>query len=45
VNVNLGDKVEFLGYSLRGKEGDDHGVSLFFRCLEKKIWAIWVTIF
>jgi 4-amino-4-deoxy-L-arabinose transferase-like glycosyltransferase len=44
VNVNLGDKVEFLGHSLRGKEGDGHGVSLFFRYLEKigEDYTLWV---
>jgi hypothetical protein len=44
MSVNLGGKVEFLGYSLRGKEEDDHGISLFFRCLEKmeKDYALWV---
>lgn len=33
MSVNLGGKVEFLGYSLSG-ERDVHGLSLFFRCLE-----------
>ncbi|TEU12833.1 MAG: hypothetical protein E3J21_20120 [Anaerolineales bacterium] len=44
VNVNLGDKVEFLGHSLRGKEGDDQGISLFFRCLEgmEEDYTLWV---
>jgi len=44
VNVNLGDKVEFLGHSLRGKEEDNHGVSLFFRRLEKmeEDYTLWV---
>jgi len=44
MNVNLGGKVEFLGYSLRGEEGDDHGLSLFFRCLEEieEDYTLWV---
>jgi hypothetical protein len=44
MNVNLGGKVEFLGHSLRGKEGDDHGLSLFFRCLEEmeEDYTLWV---
>jgi hypothetical protein len=43
-NVNLGGKVEFLGHSLRGEEGDDHGLSLFFRCLEEmgEDYTLWV---
>jgi hypothetical protein len=43
MNVNLGGKVEFLGYNLRG-EGDDHGLSLFFRCLEEmeEDYTLWV---
>jgi hypothetical protein len=46
VNVNLGDKVEFLGHSLRGKEGDDHGLSLFFRSLEgmEEDYTLWVHV-
>jgi len=44
MNVNLGGKVEFLGYSLRGEEGDDRGLSLFFRCLEEmeEDYTLWV---
>ena len=44
MNVNLGEKVEFLGHSLRGKEGDDHGLGLFFRCLEEmeEDYTLWV---
>jgi hypothetical protein len=43
MNVNLGGKVEFLGYNLRG-ERDDHGLSLFFRCLERmeEDYTLWV---
>jgi hypothetical protein len=43
VRVNLGGKVEFLGYSLRG-EKDDRGLSLFFRCLEEmgEDYTLWV---
>jgi len=44
MNVNLGGKVEFLGHSLRREEGDDHGLSLFLRCLEKmeEDYTLWV---
>jgi hypothetical protein len=44
MNVNLGGKVEFLGYSLRGKERDDRRLNLFFRCLEEmeKDYTLWV---
>jgi hypothetical protein len=44
MNVNLGGKVEFLGHSLRRKEGDDHELSLFFRCLEgmEEDYTLWV---
>ncbi|NIO68081.1 MAG: hypothetical protein GTN71_03230, partial [Anaerolineae bacterium] len=44
MNVNLGGKVEFLGHSLRGKEGDDQGISLFFQCLEgmEEDYTLWV---
>jgi hypothetical protein len=44
MNVNLGDKIEFLGYSLRGKEGNGHRLSLFFRCLEEmeEDYTLWV---
>lgn len=40
MNVNLGGKVEFLGYSLR----EDHRLSLFFRCVEEmeKDYTLWV---
>jgi len=40
MNVNLGGKVEFLGYSLRG----DHGLTHFFRCLEEmgEDYTLWV---
>jgi hypothetical protein len=43
MSVNLGGKVEFLGYSLRG-EGDGHRLSLFFRCLEgmEEDYTLWV---
>jgi hypothetical protein len=43
MNMNLGGKVEFLGYRLRG-EGDVHGLSLFFRCLEEmeEDYTLWV---
>jgi hypothetical protein len=43
MSVNLGDKVEFLGHSLRG-EGDDHRLSLFFRCAEEmeEDYTLWV---
>jgi hypothetical protein len=42
MSVNLGCKVEFLGYSLRG--GDGHGLSLLFRCLEEmeEDYTLWV---
>jgi len=44
MNVNLGGKVEFLGHSLRRKERDGHGLSLFFRCLEEmeEDYTLWV---
>jgi hypothetical protein len=44
MNVNLGGKVEFLGHSLRGEEGGDRGLSLFFRCLEgmDEDYTLWV---
>jgi 4-amino-4-deoxy-L-arabinose transferase-like glycosyltransferase len=44
MNVNLGGKVEFLGHSLRGEEGNGHGLSLFFRCLEEmeEDYTLWV---
>jgi hypothetical protein len=44
MSVNLGGKVEFLGHSLREKEGDSHGFSLFFRCLEEmgEDYTLWV---
>jgi len=44
MNVNLGGKVEFLGHSLKLKEGDDRGLSLFFRCLEEmeEDYTLWV---
>jgi len=43
MDANLGGKVEFLGYSLEEK-GDDHGLSLFFRCLEEmeEDYTLWV---
>jgi len=43
MNVNLGGKVEFLGYSLRG-EKDERGISLFFKCLEEmeEDYTLWV---
>jgi len=43
MNVSLGVKVEFLGYSMRG-EGDNYGVSLFFKCLEEmgEDYTLWV---
>jgi 4-amino-4-deoxy-L-arabinose transferase-like glycosyltransferase len=43
MRVNLGGKVEFLGYSWE-KEGDGHGLSLFFRCLEEmeEDYTLWV---
>jgi hypothetical protein len=44
MNVNLGGKVEFLGHSLREEEGDDHRLSLFFKCLERmdEDYTLWV---
>jgi len=44
MNVNLGGKVEFLGHSLRGEEKSDHGLSLFFKCLEKmeEDYTLWL---
>jgi len=44
MSVNLDGKVEFLGYSLRGEDGDDHGLSLFFKCLEEmeEDYTLWV---
>jgi hypothetical protein len=44
MNVDLGGKVEFLGYSLRGEERDRHGLSLYFRCLEEmeENYTLWV---
>jgi hypothetical protein len=44
MRVNLGGKVEFLGYSLRGEEGDDRGLILFFRCQEEmeEDYTLWV---
>jgi hypothetical protein len=44
MRVNLGGKVEFLGHSLRGGDGDGHGLSLFFRCLEEmeEDYTLWV---
>jgi len=44
MNVNLGGKVEFLGHSLRGEEGDEHGLILFFKCLEEmgEDYTLWV---
>jgi hypothetical protein len=43
MNVSLGGKVEFLGYSMRGK-GDNYAVSLFFKCLEEigEDYTLWV---
>jgi len=43
MSVNMGGKVEFLGYSWE-KEGDGHGLSLFFRCLEEmgEDYTLWV---
>jgi hypothetical protein len=43
MNVNLGGKVEFLGYSLEEK-GDGHELSLFFRCVEEmeEDYTLWV---
>jgi hypothetical protein len=43
MSVNLGGKVEFLGHSLRGEEGDDR-LSLFFKCLEEmeEDYTLWV---
>jgi hypothetical protein len=44
MNMNLGGKVEFLGYSLRGEERDEQGLSLFFRCVEEmeEDYTLWV---
>jgi hypothetical protein len=44
ININLGGKVEFLGYSLRGEERGDHRLSLFFRCLQDMAedYTLWV---
>jgi hypothetical protein len=44
MSVNLGGKVEFLGHSLRGGEGDEYGLSLFFRRLEdmEEDYTLWV---
>jgi hypothetical protein len=44
MNVNLGGKVEFLGYSLRAEESNRHGLGLFFRCLEEmeQDYTLWV---
>jgi hypothetical protein len=44
MNVNLGDKVEFLGHSLRREERDDRGLSLFFRSVEEmeEDYTLWV---
>jgi hypothetical protein len=44
MNVNLEGKVEFLGYSLRGEEGGDRGLSFFFRCLQNmgEDYTLWV---
>jgi len=43
MSVNMGGKVEFLGYSWE-KEGDGHELSLFFRCLEEmgEDYTLWV---
>jgi hypothetical protein len=41
MSVNMGGKVEFLGYSLG--RGDGHGLTLFFRCLEEmEDYTLWV---
>jgi 4-amino-4-deoxy-L-arabinose transferase-like glycosyltransferase len=44
MNVNLEGKVEFLGHSLTEGEENDHGISLFFRCLEEmeEDYTLWV---
>jgi hypothetical protein len=44
MSVNLGGKMEFLGYSLRGEERGDHRLSLFFRCLQDMAedYTLWV---
>jgi hypothetical protein len=44
MSVNLGGKVEFVGYSLGVKEGDGRRLSLFFRCLEEmeEDYTLWV---
>jgi 4-amino-4-deoxy-L-arabinose transferase-like glycosyltransferase len=46
MNVNLGGKVEFLGYSLTEEEENDHGISLFFRCLDEmeEDYTLWVHV-
>jgi hypothetical protein len=43
MSVNMGSKVEFLGYSWE-KAGDGQGLSLFFRCLEEmgEDYTLWV---
>jgi hypothetical protein len=44
MSVNLAGKVEFLGHSLRRDEGNGHGLSLFFRCLQEmeQDYTLWV---
>jgi len=44
MSANLGGKVEFLGHSFRKEDQDGHGLSLFFRCLEKleQDYTLWV---
>jgi hypothetical protein len=43
MSVNLGEKVEFVGYSSRVEE-DGHGLSLFFQCLEglEEDYTLWI---
>ena len=44
MRVNLGGKVEFLGYSLIAGEGGERGVGFFFRCVEgmEEDYTLWV---
>ena len=43
-NVNLGGKVQFLGYSLTSQYNDSTQMSLFFRCVEEmdEDYTLWV---